>query len=447
MVSEQLDLPGRRRLFQFTLGDLFVAMFGICVGASIRVPNVPLTALMLAAVMFWFVLGVGNQIRDLWGAFHGRPELSHNQQWGWRLAVFWRIGVVCLLIGCYLVAQLLNHRLLHLPEGEVNSLVFGATLRVSVFYLTLVIIMSSSPKPRAHWRQTWWATAMEIVGLLAGMLLTFLVAANGMCTAAMVEFSIRGILAAQPVQFFDADTAAYLADRSSFFWFSLCATASIPAAFVLLRRLAQSWDCSRRQRWLWGGLALLAVSLSGLYPVWLATTGFGRVSPYLERAMQLGPLHRWISAAILLVIAVTALTYRIASSPLRPSVSEISWRKHAHTYYYERAPVLAILAIAALLNLAGEVRLVRSCSLPWYELCNQPLVFLVAAVILLAMRGILVSFRRSAPSAPGEILELPLGLFCTVWTATFLLILTGLTTLAGFGFAVWLSPWYLDCWP
>lgn len=436
MMSDKFELPVKRRFFQFTLGDLLVAMLGICVGLSVGRSGVKLPGMVLVAVMVWFVVGICSQIRDLWSTFHGREELSRDQRWGWRFAVFWRIGVVCLLVGYYVVAQLLNHKLLSLPEGEPEYLALGTALRSSVFYLALVVIMSAWPPRQARRPPTRWSTLVEYCSFLLGMLIALLLYANVMAISALVDVAISGIVAAQPVRFSDERSAACCADRSVLFWLSLAATLMLIVSLVLTRHFARSAAQGGCRQWLWGGLLLLMIPFTVLYPIWLVIAGFKQFSPYLADHIGSGVLHPWLAAAVLLIVAVTAIARRMASVPEASISADFHWRRHSQTYYHERGPVLGCLAVGIAFQLVAQGALYQKIW-SWTEMFADPLTYLSISVLFLALRGVMLAFRLPTDLSSGPLPELRLSVFCTVWLAIAFLMPAAIVTLAALSFAVW----------
>jgi hypothetical protein len=77
----------RRGLFRFRLGGLMLLVFVIAVGLAVgRREWAKWTDGLMAAAVCWLVLGLVNQVRDLWAADHGRHDLSCDERWGWRFA-------------------------------------------------------------------------------------------------------------------------------------------------------------------------------------------------------------------------------------------------------------------------------------------------------------------------------------------------------------------------
>ncbi len=163
-------------------------------------------------------------------------------------------------------------------------------------------------------------------------------------------------------------------------------------------------------------------------------------------AWEIGPWHRWLTAAIIVLILATVQAFRLMPRLTdSPGAWDFAWRRHPRRYYHERPSVLGVLivgtvaAIVVHLYRSGLVSL-RVSSLReafWF-----PSTYLALAVVILAgERALRALFWRDGayPTLP----RVPsLACFCTVWLATLATIALAVPLLAALSFAVWLGPWY-----
>jgi hypothetical protein len=106
-MTDEQSPSGRPPRLRFSLGGLLICIFGIAVGmAEARHDRSSWTDGLFAAVAAWGAIGLAQQARQLWRRFHGDKSLTENQRWGFRFAVFWRAGVVSLMIGGFVLSQM-----------------------------------------------------------------------------------------------------------------------------------------------------------------------------------------------------------------------------------------------------------------------------------------------------------------------------------------------------
>jgi hypothetical protein len=499
------DLRGLQgRPFQFSLRGLMVVVLGVALGLSVvSLEKANWADGLATAVSAWMVLGLISQVRDLWGTFHGRADLSSDERWGWRFAVFWRVAVTSLLAGHYIINLLLERKLLALPEVSERFWAGGADLRNALFCVSLLVVLGSVPHSPHKWAASRWFHLLSIGGAVGAVLVCLAVWSNRMflehalfwllllmvlasvlqpartrprspwgrmlgvvcgvmgvigaviwCLCVwsremdihyLVQLALEGIEASWSPQFapegVDPDTVAR---SEAFFWRSLLAAGFLVMNLVLMCQLADQWTRGRRRRLIWAVLLALSLAMTASYPIWFYTSGLHRVSPMFAYALEMGPLHRWVYALLLVVVLVTAATCRmIHDSNESARGAEVNWRQHPRSYYHERRPVIMLLVAAAVVACISSL-----ASQQWntwtfmVESLYNPFAYLIAAGFLLALQKSFWAWFQSSDSPPPEPPRLPLSRFCAIWLAMFVTAVFGIPTIAWFSFAIWLGPWY-----
>ncbi len=268
MTAQDSSQPTDRQRprFQYTLRGLMVLFLGVAVGlgwARMRGPN---GEAILAAATVWIVLGLAAQVRDLWRTFHGRTGLTRDQRWGWRFAVFWRLGIACLLIGYYGVTLLAHHALIELPDHEESLLPEGVQLREGLLYLSLVIALSSTPRLTARRKPRRFSCMLDVVAVIGCALLCLLIVVDRMMLTFLVHVACNAIDFAQPLRYSSPDVYSKARGRELLGW-SFLAAAFFLVVPAVLCRFTREWRRSRKSRVIWTCLLLFSLMLAGVYPI------------------------------------------------------------------------------------------------------------------------------------------------------------------------------------
>lgn len=497
--SGDLQVSEERR-FQFSLRGLMVLMFGVACGLSVvSLEKGNWAGGLLAAVSIWIILGLISQVRDLFRAFYGRSDLSGDERWGWRFAAFWRTAAASLLLGHHVVNLLLERGLLVLSEFPEAMFDVDTDLRDALLYLTLLIVLFSVPQSPPKRSASWRSRLLNIGGVFIAIVLCLLVWSNRWFLEyaffwLLVLMVLASVLRSAPAQprspwrrvlgvvggivggigavvcclcFWSSQTLIYylvhvallgientlappfaiegvspdtVARSQAFFWRSLIAAGFVLVNLALIHQLAGQWTRGFRRRLIWAGLLLPSLAITTAYPVWLYTSGLRSASPFMADALEIGPLHRWVYALLVVIVLATAATYRIVhNSDESTQGPEANWRRNPRSYYHERRPLIMLLVVATIVACIADL-----VSRRWII---YPTAYLIAAGFLLALQKSFWAGYRPLNSQPAHPPRLPLPRFCAIWSAMFLTAVFGMPTLAWFSFAVWLSPWYQLPWP
>jgi len=430
---------------QYGLRGLMVLAFAAAVGFStIGTENARWFHVLMAAALALVILGLIHQVCDLWRTFRGRDDLSANQRWGWRFAVFWRIAVGLLMAGYYSVTILLEREVIALPDGDSDLFYAGSTLRDAVAMLAALIVLGSIPRPAPKRLRWWWRSRwIGTLGILGGACWCWLVWWDQLLIHFLVNEAVQGMGRSAPL-WLSTEGFGYVpaARVHAFLCYSLLGAAGMLVSLCSIYRLARPRRQGFRPRWVTVGFLLCGLLAVGSYVIWLGTSGLRRIS--MMSAQLWGssePLHVWISALLMVTVFVTAATYRMSAIGDGDGHGlQANWRRRPKAYYHERHSVVLLVG-------TGFVGLLMPrFSWTWqdffYATVGSPQSMLPVAVFLVAMQKLLTGWSRSAEPAPAAVPELPLARFCTVWIALLLTVILAVPTIAGLAFAVWLSPWY-----
>jgi hypothetical protein len=444
-----LELPtaGRQRL-QFSLRGLLLLTFGVAVGLSAAtLKNASWPDGLLAAAAAWMVLGLLNQAFDLWQTFHGQADLPDDVRWGWRFAFLWRLCIACLLTACYLTNALLHLEAVQLPEVDDTVLyATGPNLRRALFYLLLIVVAWSVPSRTRQRVPSLWSPLIDVLAGVAAVAWCLLLW-SGM---GMIHFFVH--VAAQEIdnvassRFAEEGLNVYSnAHWQRFFWYALVAAICVLLAVGITRQLARQWREGMWRRWRWAILLLPTVTVPTAFVIWLETYGLRATSPRFAEVQSLGPLHRWYVGIALLIVFVTAATYRFTEVPQAPcEEGEWLWRKQPERYYHERPAVLLFLICTAMVHPA--LALTQLSEYAWYAFADLFFDLLLALALISLSRTFSMWFRPIDLASLGPP-RLALGQFCAVWLALFATAVVGIPTLAALCFAIWLPPLYGWPWP
>ena len=501
-----------RRRFQFSLGGLMVLVFGVAVGFSIAsMKGLGFADGILAAAGAWIVLGLVNQARDLWSTHLGRKDLSRDERWGWRLAVFWRAGVACLLVGYYLVSALVALQVIDLPESDDALGATGSDVRRAIFLVCMLIVLYSVLPARPAGRRGLRARVLDLAGVALGLVVCAMICwermtmqfllvcmlivlysvlparpagrrglrarvldlagvALGLVVCAMicwermtlqflVAVAIQGIEMAQPLRFAPEGVDLFPAARTARF-FRECSLA-LPLTLInlgLTYGLATQWSRGLGRRLAWSALLVIALPISACYSIWVCTVAMPRAFPIMIEAQKHVPLHVWVSALLLILVLTTATTYRLVGSAPQPSGgTDLTWRRADGRYYHERRAVILLLAFGIVAKVVAVVwHVAREFSslglrLGWPALATECLCNgqLLLPLIVLSVAGYAVLRLGRGGLARRACCPTPLSAshFGAVWLALFLTAAVGIPMIAIFSFAIWFSPWYRMSWP
>ncbi len=473
----RISLP---RLPRFQLRSLFVLVFSIAVGLAVvtaKLPPVvelsdepgdgwgsvadttswpdeiakPWLSGAWAAVATWCVLGLLHQSRDIWRALRRSESANRDETFAWQFALFWRLAVICLLVGYLFIDWLLLGEIISLPERDGSwGFRTAEQARDTLFYFAVLIAIGSRHASIARKSTVLSAArrATEFAAWTFSLALCLIALWGSTIVDYLVYLAITGIEHAQRFPLEGVDPSVDHR-RYEFFLTTVVAAALVPVNFLLIHQLA-----SRGKRWTRRSAVASTVLFAGLavtlsYSVWLWTKGLFRLSPWLDEATFLGPWHHWLTACALVLVVVTTLAYRLAVLPAKQRpIAEVACFLPHHTYYHIGCWLsLSIVMLCLFAAISTAVDQFDELTI-WVmlfvveELLYSPPAQVMAATFLIALANTWNASRKSDDKQRDTYIALPPGRFFTFWTLSFLTIVFGALPLVWFIFASWLTPWY-----
>jgi hypothetical protein len=478
-MTKHSEIPSAQKhnRWQFSIGGMLVFTLSVAIGAAVMGSYMHsrrgaasqggtgiqegLAGGMMVTIIFWMLLGLLYQVRDLRTMLASNTSLTPGECWGARFEIVWRL-VLTLLFGFYmLVALFANHGIIILIDKQVDlwfsmgGMIYGWPLKVlmgeSVLFMLLLVLVSSvpyacrkrQPSLLLHWL---WIIAIAVV--LAFCLLQVF---EGGLIMHLVHIATLGIDYSASIEFSSIDPHFYNSRTLWFFWLSLLSGIVVLMNSAILAHLMLHWSMGIRKRIVWLGLLLVGVIVAIAYVVWIYSRGLRDVSPFHAQYCIITPIHFWIAATILLGILATVLTYRttVERNPIVGSV-HVDWRINSHKYYHEWRSLLVFLAISVILfHLTTypflHTTLNYSWSSSWKEFAQlwlgKPDNLLCLSFLLVLIHRVFA--RRNDPRQPPvDLPQIVPARFLTIWFATLAVMISGITTLAWMSFALWFNPWW-----
>jgi hypothetical protein len=471
----------RRKRWPFSVRGMLLFAVSIAIGAAVAFPDLRdwlATALFLsflkkvhivqtmdwtwgliAVLVFWMVLGIINQARDLRISLAEHPDLPRELKFGGQFEIFWRLSVAILLVIYLLIRLVVQFDIVDLPEREFDPLTTGFVIREGVFALLLLIIVGSIPYVRREQQSSTLHRGLTLVAYILAAAICLEQWADKTIIYHLVHIAILGIDWSQPLKFSAVNPHDYSLYTKLFFWLSLLAGIIVVANWAILGRLARQWSMGIWRRLLWIGLLVIGVVAASAYVIWVYTRALWQISPIFAATGSQAPWHCWIAATLLAIILVTLVTYRMTTNrdPIAES-SQVNWRRNPKKYYHEWRTVLTLLAIILIwLQVVIFISFLQiwwnnrfTYQSPWIEavrsILSWPVNLLWLSLILLAVHRAFV--RRADPKRPqAQLPRISPARFATVWLGALAVTISSILVLVWMSFAFWFNPWWSAQWP
>jgi hypothetical protein len=435
---------------------MMVFVFGVAFGLSfMKIQWMQWTEGLLAAATAWIALGLINEFRDLWSSLRGRTDLSGDERWGWRFAVFWRVAVVCLLMAHYGILLVTGMEWLDFPEHPAMATwSVGPSLREAAYFVCLVIVLTSAaPRLRRH-RSGRRSLLLHLAGGAGAVVFIVMICWHHTIIQFLVAIAIQGIEMSHTGRFPLDGVHPIPSVRTYRFFLECCLAVGLGLlSLIPLCQLAREWSRGPRRRWIWGALLVTTATISASYLAWIFWIGFPRAFPIVVEGQQAGPLHVWITAVLVVGVLATAATYRLVASTGEDAGNATpTWRRRPQAYYHERPAVIVLLGVAIAAEIVDWLWAFRMPpAFDWSSIAIESLThgpfLLRLAVLLLAVHTLLRLCRRKLHGHQVGIPRLSPWQFLTVWLGVISTAAVLIPSLIMLGFAVWFSPWYRVAWP
>ena len=425
--------------------------------------SVAFCGMLLVILAFWMIVGILSQVRDLRSTLISHPDLCYEHRWGLRIEIFWRVIVAALMSLCILMALLINEKLIAfaMPKDILYQLI--GLVAEAVPAILFLVVVGSVPCARRK----------ESPSLLhRGLYAMFCVLAAGLCVEQcidntliynLVHIAIYGIDSAQPLQLSSVDPRHYRTYTNLLFWWSVSSGAVVIISWTIVVHLARQWSMGPMRRLMWIVLLALGIMEAGAFIFWVYAKGLKAISPCEAETLDGAPLDFWLSAAVLLLVVATVLTYRLAVERERTGDEpEIQWRRNPDKYAHEWRTVLSLLAVGVVFCYLDGLAIVRQAVLqiwlhffpdpfppafvPWTDifyglLFFKPVHCLWCAVVLVALHRA-VARRPDEKQLASDLPRTSPVKFAVIWLATAAVTVSGAVVLVWMSFGFWFNPWW-----
>jgi hypothetical protein len=453
-------MPDERKWrFQFSIRGMMVMTAAVAVGCSVGcLKTAELEDALFAFVSTWIVIGLAVQIADLWTAFRQTTGLSADQRSGWWFAILSRTALAMLLIGHFLLMELLATGRVTLAGARGDSFsnqpLGHESLRNAILAMSLLLIFAGLEARAAPVKLRRWSPAIKLLSALAiGVCLYYLLLYQFLVYG-LVHIACAGIAQGMPSR---GDYAKiYSAARAlSFLAWALLAFGLVLLDLFCIRQLISSWKQGTRRRAIVIAVLGISLALTAIHPAWLATRGLRGVSPFFAEVFPIRPINRWLFGILLAALFATAAARRmIPIGETAAGEADTNWRRRSSAYFHEYR-LLAFFVAATIVGMAAHQFMLAlkdwTALTGFFQTTAQmvtqtlqsgafdsrcQLWFVVFCFALYRAVGIK---RNSHAASP----ELPLSLFAVVWTALLATVLMAVPISAALGFGLALNWWRL----
>ena len=368
---------------------------------------------------------------------------------------------------CILMALLINEKLIVFPAPKEILYQLIGFVAESVPAMLFLVVVGSVPYVRGKESSSLLHRALYVIFCVLGAGFCVEQCIDNTLVYNLVHIAMFGIDSAQPLQLSSIDPRYYNTYTSLFFWWSVSSGAIVVANWVILVRLARQWSMGFRRRLTWIVLLVLGIMEASAFIFWVYAKGLRTISPFEAETLNRAPIDCWLAAAMLLVVVVTVLTYRLAVERGRTAGKpEIQWRRNPDKYYHEWRTVLLLLAVGVVVCCLNGLAILRQAISqiwlhffpdpfspvfkPWteifYGLIGTPIPCLWCALVILALQRVFARRKGQENIRSGLPRSDPAKLV-TIWIATLAVTVSGALVLVWMSYAFWFNPWWRGRWP
>jgi hypothetical protein len=193
-------------------------------------------------------------------------------------------------------------------------------------------------------------------------------------------------------------------------------------------------------------LAILGLAELAIATVYLLTHEFREIAPAMFEGIVVGPAHRWITCAKLVVFGMVAFAYlQVRTSQPAESRIDIILPRSTLARWIRPILVLSVYSLAGILAYMAILEDFMFRPTIWSELLSYALYtnyYLPVAVWVTAVDQLVCCWRHRKRGSAVTIVGLPRTQFATIATLSVALGIAGSVVLVWTSFALWLTPWY-----
>lgn len=442
----------RPRRFRFSLLGLFFLTLGIAGGIGVaRLIRWDVMEGICAAIVIWLVLGLGQQIRDLWRVRQGAPQTAEALM-GLCWALAWRIAAIAGALACVACrwwgyASLTEDAPLDLLNPDIPRR-FSEILLV----VTLLATIDFYDGPR----QTRPSAVSRLIGvgaMLAASGAVVILVCSQFLIPVLVHVAIHGVELSQPYRMQGAVIYGQVADQelqAEWLEQGFIATLMLMVSLALMWGLAKQWRAGLRARLAVGMLLAGALLVLSFELAWAAVYALPRLSPFLLKAL---PIWQWpaaLPAGIGLAAFASAAAWKLSVDECPTGSVPLVWRPYGRQYCHEFV-LLWLLPFSTLLvsyawsawqmpqtRWGGKIIALLMDVTSAIAADSRALLWL--ALFLAGMFAFTRWWLGRGEPWPAAVKPLPTAKFITLWVALFWTTLLAVPTLAWLATVVWLLP-------
>ena len=240
----------QKRPFQFSVRGLMLMTAVVAVGCSIGcLKTAKWEDGLFAFAAAWIVIGLVVQIVDLWAAFRQATGLSPDQRAGWWFAILSRGALAALLVGHFVLLELLVTGQLKLAGADETGMLGPLgheTTRDAILAMSLLLVLAGFDGGKSRAAPRHWTVAVNFITSLGIVILVYHLLIERFVVQELVHIACAGIVQGLP----HGDPAyvrIYSEARAwSFLGYAVLASILILLDLFFLRQLITHWNCASR---------------------------------------------------------------------------------------------------------------------------------------------------------------------------------------------------------
>ena len=450
--------PSKRSRFRVDLRSLFVLTFCLAIGFTIGgAPAIQYDSratlfgdspavlnwhfAMLAAASTSIAFRLVQESRSVWEKRQSLDSKQIELRFGFTLESTCRMLLSALLFTCLASQILISRGYVELPE-EVDLHFYGDVFTKHVWWLALGIALtdlvsrtrrSTAPRPRR---------LIDALVWIAAIYLGLKVVWDPLAVWFLVHLACRGVDATL-VHTGNRYPIWTEGDETRFLAIAVAASLIVLLAALLLATTLPRQTNRPRLFKTAIAAAMALLGMAAAYNVWFYRVAFPAVSPDLASVGLCSSWFEQLGGAILAAVAVAYASYRMARAAAmrcsaEPVVVESTTIASMPTIVFLLFGV-AVYGFQMIWDFAFS-----GLSSPWeglaYLLVYPDAYFMLAISVLSLQLGWLSWKGRGTTDI--SVLPLQRGRFATALVTLTALVAVAIPTVAAFGFAFWLGPWY-----
>jgi hypothetical protein len=439
-----------KHLPQIRLRTMF--LFIVCAAVGMTTSADPL-GWIAPAFETAIVVGLLQQARELQKCRLSEAGFTGELKFARRYAIFWRIAICILIVGCMVWRMLLSKKIVALPEHRkifINDVFSDGLPQICV----LIAVCNS----HMRWRAVRSSVLARVIRTPFMWAAGIAAALTTVIYATLMDFLVhRAVFGIERSQRYRR-TGVYInlaAEGYDAIWIGIGAVACLLAAIALVvhfRRKPSKLSVWRFLRW---ALFLMLLIPPIAFYIWYQRYELYRLSPDIGSVgLAIAPFD-YMSGVILSFVAVTVGAYHLGKKPsLTATICDDLRLDTDRRAFHESFLGLALLVASAAANLfsigtdiatySNSRRMSGAPSLQdLVSVCCDPSMQLKIATIAASSQLLWTRWKKRNQAVPWTLFGLSPLLCVEGWIMLALLLVVGIPTVRAFAFLLWLGPYNL----